>query len=144
MRRLLLPPRPLTLRRCLSSSLHDKTFLKDVGWWNEFYAKKGREEKFDWFEPDVDLCFRLIAQGLASTATPPAEQRILHLGCGTSAWCELLEEAFPEAAEVVHLDAASAAVSALELADVTKGSMLASLFTTYTRVPGPWKSVHRI
>ena len=91
----------------------DNSFLKSVGWWDKFYKKKEDDSTFDWFEPDVELTFRLMQQRLAASGTPPDRQRILHLGCGTSAWCELLEEAFPFAEEIVHLDASVAAVAAV-------------------------------
>ena len=38
----------------------DNSFLKSVGWWDKFYKKKENDSTFDWFEPDVELTFRLM------------------------------------------------------------------------------------
>ena len=92
----------------------------DVPYWNSFYAKKERQdgvgEAFDWFEADEDVVFAELR-----TREPPY-RRVLHLGCGTSAWCDRLEpgpgmrggygSGLP-GADVVHLDASPVAVAAL-------------------------------
>ena len=82
--------------------------LKDLRWWQDFYKRRDSKH-FDWFEVDSNLALRIMRTRLSKLPTPA----ILHLGCGVSRWSELIEECFPHAEEIVHLDASATAVSAL-------------------------------
>ena len=105
-------------RPCTRAFACDNSFLKDVTYWDAFYKKKklqggGGNPCFDWFEASDDDVHAHLAALLAHVLGA----RVLHLGCGTSSWCERLEGGFgPTArhpARVVHLDASLEAVRAV-------------------------------
>mmetsp|Transcript_41228 Transcript_41228/g.81092 ORF Transcript_41228/g.81092 Transcript_41228/m.81092 type:complete len:247 (+) Transcript_41228:59-799(+) len=100
--------RPSYFSTDASSSGFDNTGLKSVEWWQKFYSKKGNSP-FDWFEADQELVFEHLTR--ASSTNPSSN--ILHLGCGTSTWCELLEDAFPSS-RVTHLDVSELAVQTVK------------------------------
>ena len=91
------------LPRTLFRGNSHNAFLADASYWEKFHKGKSR---FDWFDLEEDVALGKIA------AAANSPKHILHLGCGTSSWCERLHNAFPEA-WVTHLDASPEAVEVI-------------------------------
>jgi hypothetical protein len=60
-----------------------------------------------WFEADEELVFTHLKRHSEARSS---SKGVLHLGCGTSTWCELLEDSFPNG-RVTHVDVSEVAVN---------------------------------
>lgn len=79
-----------------------------LGWGARFpSARPPARPRNSWFDLDQERALRLVSQALRRDAQRP----VLHVGCGTSVWCEALQGMLGR--RVVHLDRSRRAVDAV-------------------------------